>query len=391
MEIKENDFEINVDNINVEEIMAKIRQNIKDKGYIEEEKINNFDFTPEINEEDNFRHDLDTLNHIWNVNLEREILSRNKLFSFVKKVIRKLTRWYIVPIMQDQITFNSYAVRTINNLNKQLDIQNDLIFEKNREIKKLLDEKDVRIKKLLDEKDVRIKKLEKIEKENDFNMDYLAFENKYRGSEESIQKLQEKFVRLYAGKDNILDIGCGRGEFIKTLLNAGKQYVFGMDINLQMVEKCKKDGLSVELKDGVSYLYDNDNLNLGGIFSSQVIEHLKPSQIVKLIKGAYKNLQEGSPLILETINPMALVTQTMAYTLDLTHRQYVHPFTIEMLLKEHGFKKVEFIYSSPVDTEAPVLKDNDMDPKELEKYNEKIRRMHEVLFGYQDYAVIAWK
>ena len=384
MGIKENDFEINIDNINVEEIIAKIRQNIKDKGYVEEEKINNFDFTPKINEEDNFRYDLDTLNRVWNVNLEREILSRNKLFSFVKKVIRKLTRWYVVPMMQDQIIFNSYTVRTINNLNKQLNKKND-------EIKKLLAEKDQRIKKLLAEKDQRIKKLEEIEKENDFDMDYLAFENKYRGSEENIQKLQEKFVRLYAGKDNILDIGCGRGEFIKTLLNAGKQYVFGMDINPQMVEKCKKDGLSVELRDGVSYLYDNDNLNLGGIFSSQVIEHLKPSQIVKLIKGAYKNLQEGSPLILETINPMALVTQTMAYTLDLTHRQYVHPFTIEMLLKEHGFKKVEFIYSSPVDIEAPVLKDNDMDPKELEKYNEKIRRMHEMLFGYQDYAVIAWK
>ena len=380
MEIKENDFEINIDNINVEEIMNKIRQNIKDKGYVEEEKINNFDFTPKISEEDNFRYDIDVLNRVWNINLEREILSRNKLFAFVKKVIRKLTRWYIVPMMQDQITFNSYVVRNINNLNKQ-----------NEKIRQILDEKDEKIRQILDEKDERIKKLEKIEKENNFDMDYLAFENKYRGSEKSIQKLQEKFVRLYVGKDNILDIGCGRGEFIKTLLNAGKQYVFGMDINPQMVEKCKKEGLSVELKDGVNYLYDNDNLNLGGIFSSQVIEHLKPSQIVKLIKGAHKNLQEGSPLILETINPMALVTQTMAYTLDLTHRQYVHPFTIEMLLKEHGFKKVEFIYSSPVDIEAPVLKDNDMDPKELEKYNEKIRRMHEMLFGYQDYAVIAWK
>lgn len=362
MEIKKNDFEINIDNINVEEIMANIRQNIKDKGYVEEEKINNFDFTPKINEEDNFRYDLDTLNRVWNVNLEREILSRNKLFSFIKKVLRKLTRWYVVPMMQDQVVFNSYAVRIINNLTQQLNEQNE-----------------------------KIKKLEKKEKENEFNMDYLAFENKYRGSEENIQKLQEKFVRLYAGKDNILDIGCGRGEFIKTLLSAGKQHVFGMDINPQMIEKCKKEGLSVELRDGVSYLYDNDNLNLGGIFSSQVIEHLKPSEIVKLIKGAYKNLQAGSPLILETINPMTLVTQTMAYTLDLTHRQYVHPFTIEMLLKEHGFEKVEFIYSSPVDTEAPILKDNDMDPKELEKYNEKIRKMHEILFGYQDYAVIAWK
>ena len=373
MEIKENDFEINIDNINIEEIMTKIRQNIKDKGYIEEEKINNFDFTPKISEEDNFKYDLDILNRVWNINLEREILSKNKLFAFVKKAIRKLTRWYVVPMMQDQITFNSYAVRTINNLNQQLIKQNE------------------KIKELLDEKETRIKKLEKIEEENNFDMDYLAFEDKYRGSEENIQKLQEKFVRLYAGKDNILDIGCGRGEFMKILINAGKQYVFGMDINSQMVEKCKKDGLSVELKDGVSYLYDNDNLNLGGIFSSQVIEHLKPSQIVKLIKGAYKNLQKGSPLVLETINPMTLATQTMAYTLDLTHRQYVHPFTIEMLLKEHGFEKVEFIYSSPVDAEAPILKDNDMDQKELEKYNEKIRRMYEILFGHQDYAVIAWK
>ena len=384
MEIKENDFEINIDNINIEEIMAKIRQNIKDKGYVEEEKINNFDFTPKISEEDNFKYDLNVLNQVWNINLEREILSRNNLFSFVKKVIRKVMRWYIVPMMQDQITFNSYAVRVINSLYKQLN-------NKNEEIKRLLNEKDEEIKRLLNEKNERIKRLEKIEEENNFDMDYLAFENKYRGSEESIQKLQEKFVRLYAGKDNILDIGCGRGEFMKTLLNAGKQYVFGMDINLQMVEKCKRDGLSVELKDGVSYLYDNDNLNLGGIFSSQVIEHLKPSQIVKLIKGAYKNLQEGSPLILETINPMTLMAQTMAYTLDLTHRQYVHPFTIEMLLKEHGFKKVEFIYSSPVDMEAPILKDNNMDQKELKEYNEKIGRMHKILFGYQDYAVIAWK
>ena len=80
MEIKENDFEINIDNINVEEIMNKIRQNIKDKGYLEEEKINNFDFTPKISEEDNFRYDLDVLNQVWNINLEREILSKNKLF-----------------------------------------------------------------------------------------------------------------------------------------------------------------------------------------------------------------------------------------------------------------------------------------------------------------------
>ena len=46
MEIMDEDYKINADNIDVEEIMSKIKQNIKERGYTEEEIISNFDFTP---------------------------------------------------------------------------------------------------------------------------------------------------------------------------------------------------------------------------------------------------------------------------------------------------------------------------------------------------------
>ena len=378
MEINKEDFEINADNINVEEIMKKIRKKIKERGYIEEETIKNFDFSPNEQETD-FEYGLKEMHLLANINLERNIPLTLGMFPklklFFKKLVRKLVRPYVKPILEEQINLNNHTIRVISHLVRKNRLLEENIFKVENKLEK--------IKKL--------SKIEILDESDEFNMDYLAFENKYRGSEESIQKLQSQYLRLFTGKENILDIGCGRGEFLKVLLNSGKQKVLGLDLNPQMIEKCKKDNLPVRLYDGIRYLEENENLNLGGIFSSQVIEHLKPSQIVRLIKGAYRNLQEGSPLVMETINPMTLVTQTMAYTLDLTHSQYVHPFTIEMLLKEHGFKKVEFMYSSPNDIEPPILKLENMTEEKLSKYNEKITRMHNILFGYQDYAVIAWK
>ena len=378
MEINKEDFEINADNINVEEIMKKIRKKIKERGYIEEETIKNFDFSPNEQETD-FEYGLKEMHLLADINLERNIPLTFGMFPklklFFKKLVRKLVRPYVKPILEEQINLNNHTIRVISHLVRKNRLLEENIFKVENKLEK--------IKKL--------SKIEILDESDEFNMDYLAFENKYRGSEESIQKLQSQYLRLFTGKENILDIGCGRGEFLKVLLNSGKQKVLGLDLNPQMIEKCKKDNLPVRLYDGIRYLEENENLNLGGIFSSQVIEHLKPSQIVRLIKGAYRNLQEGSPLVMETINPMTLVTQTMAYTLDLTHSQYVHPFTIEMLLKEHGFKKVEFMYSSPNDIEPPILKLENMTEEKLSKYNEKITRMHNILFGYQDYAVIAWK
>ena len=351
MEIMDEDYKINADNIDVEEIMSKIKQNIKERGYTEEEIISNFDFTPEKK----IGVDIDgisSLHHSWNINLEKEIESSPGIIGkskiFFKKSIRKLVRPYIKPIIEEQIGFNAQMVRVIDELNE------------------------------------RINNLDG----SNFNMNYLEFENQYRGSEEGIQNLQRKFVKYFDGKDNILDIGCGRGEFIKELLLDGKKKVLGIDMNAQMIGRCLSENLPVKHLNGVNYLNENSNLKLEGIFSSQVVEHLSPSQIVSLIEGAQKNLVEDGVLILETINPMCLFAHTMSYPLDLTHKQLVHPYTLKFLLEERGFKNIEIMYTSINDEDTPMLKIDNTDTNE---FNEKIEKMHSLLFGAQDYAIIARK
>ena len=219
-------------------------------------------------------------------------------------------------------------------------------------------------------------------------MNYLEFENQYRGSEEGIQELQRKFVKYFDGKDNILDIGCGRGEFIKELLLDGKKKVLGIDMNAQMIDRCLSENLPVKHLNGVNYLSENSNLKLGGVFSSQVIEHLNPTQIANLIDGAYRNLVDGGILILETINPMTLITHAMTFPLDMTHKQLVHPYTLKFLLEQRGFRDIEIIYTSINDPNIPILEIDSVDVKE---YNERIKKMYELLFGAQDYAIIARK
>ena len=91
---------------------------------------------------------------------------------------------------------------------------------------------------------------------------------------------------------------------------------------------------------------------------------------------------------METINPMCLFAHTMSYPLDLTHKQLVHPYTLKFLLEERGFKNIEIIYTSINDEDTPMLKIDNTDTNE---FNEKIEKMHSLLFGAQDYAIIARK
>ena len=117
MEKMKNEFEINADDINIEDIMKQIRENINKRGYKEEKRIEEFDFSPEEIKGENIH-----LHHLWNINLEKEIVSNGafgKIKIFFKKVIRKLTRWYIKPMMEEQVNFSAVATRAIDYLDKE--------------------------------------------------------------------------------------------------------------------------------------------------------------------------------------------------------------------------------------------------------------------------------
>lgn len=221
-----------------------------------------------------------------------------------------------------------------------------------------------------------------------FDFDYEGFEAIYRGSEEKIAKiLKERYFDLIENKNSILDIGCGRGEFLLELKERGKENLLGIDLNSDMVKTAREKGLDIIHGDAIAYLQSDSQRKFDAIFSSQVIEHLTPPQIIDLVKGAYEHLEDNGVLIMETVNPQALYTLGMAYAMDLTHVQPVHPFTIEFILNSNGYRNVELRYFENDRFFIPL----EIEGMNVDEYNKSMEKLFNQIYGSQDYAVFGYK
>ena len=219
--------------------------------------------------------------------------------------------------------------------------------------------------------------------------DYASFEDRFRGREEDIKNRQRVYLPYFKGRGVVLDVGCGRGEFLELL---GEHHVEGrgIDLDLDMVLLCRDKGLEVAMQDGLSYLGALADESVDGVFASQLIEHLEPKQIIELVRLSHRKLTPRGVLILETPNPQCLMIFADSFYRDLTHVRPIHPETMKFLLEATGFREVELKYSAPVDA-AMRLPSLGTDGAESERFNRGIERLNALLFGFQDYAVIGRK
>ncbi|UUZ90819.1 methyltransferase domain-containing protein [Paenibacillus sp. P25] len=164
------------------------------------------------------------------------------------------------------------------------------------------------------------------------DFDYLHFENKFRGSTEEIKNRQKVYLPYFNNSSQVLDIGCGRGEFVELLMENNIK-VQGIDLNDDMVEYCQDRGLPVIKSDAIKYLASLENGQLGGIFLGQVIEHMPFDQIISLVDLAYSKLKPGSYLIMETPNPLSLAIFYRTFYVDPTHVKPVHPLTVQYIVE----------------------------------------------------------
>jgi O-antigen chain-terminating methyltransferase len=224
------------------------------------------------------------------------------------------------------------------------------------------------------------------------DFDYFGFEEKFRGSEEDIKGRQRAYLEYFQGQNDILDIGCGRGEFLELLREAGIK-VKGVDLDLDMVLYCREKGLDVVQEDGFAYLDSLPDEALGGIFAAQVIEHLESKQIIELVKLCRRKLRPGGILILETLNPKCLMIFAESFYMDFTHMQPIHPEAMKFLFESTGFLDIELKFSAPVEPSKRIL--SFPDPAALgttlERFNRSLETLNELLYGFQDYAVIGRK
>lgn len=219
-------------------------------------------------------------------------------------------------------------------------------------------------------------------------IDYFDFENHFRGSIDSIKKAQEMYLEYFKDKKNVLDIGCGRGEFLALMKDNGIN-AKGVDIYAPYADYCNMKGLDAVQGDGVAYLSEQSDVD--GIFVGQVVEHLKTSEIIRLCNTAYEKLSDGGCIVIETPNPTSLAIYTNAFYIDPSHVKPVHPLTMKYLLEKAGFKSVEIIFTenSRPQMEIPPVKS--AGGADNEEFNNAMQKVSQMLFGSQDYAVIAVK
>ncbi|WP_337103799.1 class I SAM-dependent methyltransferase [Paenibacillus sp. YIM B09110] len=354
----------------------RVNKQIEDQGSSQHDKTNQLIV------------ELGLVNRLWNVNPEHEITSHRqvvgKFIVFGKKVMRKVLRWYVSNTFHKQREFNASVTRTLNLLYGRLNEYSEKFHVMDEEIS-LLQERILQLEAELNRQlAAEADRKAKIEENR---MDYVKFEDQFRGTRASIIERQRQYLPYFIDKKNVLDIGCGRGEFIQLLQSEGIS-ACGIDLNADMVRYCKNKGYDVHQANAIEYLATVDDETYDGIFMAQVIEHISYEEYVPLLKEIFRVLKPKGVVVVETINVETIVAVTHSYYLDPSHVNLVHPELLRFIMKEIGYSDIERRDSAPVEFRPPVLTSNSEDSQLLQAYFEQV---HSLLYGNRDYAIVATK
>lgn len=208
-------------------------------------------------------------------------------------------------------------------------------------------------------------------------IDWLHFAARFRGSEEYVRERQRFYLGHFKDRRQVLDLGCGRGEFLE-LLREEEIPARGVDLSAECIALCRAKGLDAEVADLFSTLDALPHAALDGIFCAQVIEHLPPAKLPELLRLAAAKLAPGGLLAVETPNPECLAILTSHFYLDPTHHHPVPPLLLSYYLEECGMGDLEIHRFAPAVESMPAL-------------NSLPAEFREAFFGALDYAVLGRK
>lgn len=212
---------------------------------------------------------------------------------------------------------------------------------------------------------------------------YMALEDRFRGSRAEIEERLRFYLPLLAKHQigtrrmPVLDIGCGRGEWLAVLSEANLD-AYGVDTNRIFVAECREKGLRVTEEDALQHLRSLPDNRLGAVTGFHIIEHLSLEVLIKLIDETVRVLKPGGLAIFETPNPQNVLVGSHNFYIDPTHRNPIPCLTAQFLLEARGLCDVEILQLHPY-AEAYKVPDGG---------TELARRFNDYFYGPQDYAVI---
>jgi O-antigen chain-terminating methyltransferase len=219
---------------------------------------------------------------------------------------------------------------------------------------------------------------------------YSTFEDEFRGTREDIKDR----LRIYlpyiqgaadkakdeSGQRSVLDLGCGRGEWLELLREAGIP-AKGIDRNRIMIKECWDRDLEVIESDVIEYLREQKAGSISAITGFHIIEHFPLDLIIAMLDEALRVLRPGGLVVFETPNPANILVGSCTFYTDPTHRNPLPSPLTNFLLEARGFSQTEILELHPYE-DSHLLSDND---------SPIIDRFNRHFYGARDYAAIGWK
>lgn len=210
---------------------------------------------------------------------------------------------------------------------------------------------------------------------------YRAFEDKHRGSRETITRRLRSYLPFVAAISALdtdcraIDLGCGRGEWLELLASKGIK-AHGVDLDDGMLAACRQLGLSVETGEAIAFLKGLPDQSQSIISGFHIVEHIPFERLQELIREALRVLEPAGLLILETPNPENIVVGTANFYMDPSHQRPIPQQLLSFLTEFTGFFRTKVLR-----LQESVTLDSNPAPTLLD-----------VLSGVSpDYAVIAQK
>ena len=210
---------------------------------------------------------------------------------------------------------------------------------------------------------------------------YAQLEQSFRGERSEIKERLRFYMpfvqsmRKVHPAPRVLDLGCGRGEWLELLRDLNVQ-ALGVDLSAAMLSDCKRLNLDVEQQDVISKLNSLEGESVSIVSAFHLVEHLPFEVLSVMISEAYRVLQPGGLLIMETPNPDNIQVGTANFWLDPTHTRPIPSGLLKLLAQHCGFCNVAVFGLQ----ESSELRDN------------RSASLKDVFLGASpDYAVIAQK
>ena len=178
---------------------------------------------------------------------------------------------------------------------------------------------------------------------------YFKFENRFRGDEDSILKglsIYDVLIHQIISKvsnPKILDVGCGRGEF----LQKWKKYtpnVVGIENDEKMATICRSKGLEIIEDNAICSFQKLSDKSISVITIFHMIEHLQYDQLFELLNECSRTLQDDGVLIIETPSIDNLIVSTKNFYIDYSHKTHINPDSFSFMVENLGFDKVKHYF-----------------------------------------------